>query len=174
MHAQLTDHNTERLFIRMLTEDDVDTWELFFKDTDVFEYYPSTMQYNENYARDWISKQIQRYQDEGFGLMALIEKDSGILIGQCGLISQQLDGLEEVEIGYHIMKEYRGKGYATEAAQHFKKVAFNQLFLDSVISIIHPENVASQMVASRNGMTKEKSTLWQDMKAFVYRVAQEK
>ncbi|MBT5403741.1 MAG: GNAT family N-acetyltransferase [Crocinitomicaceae bacterium] len=172
MHAQLTNQNTERLSIRMLTENDIDSWELFLKDTDVFEYYPSTMQYNENYAHDWITKQIQRYQDEGFGLMALIDKESGVLIGQCGLIRQKLDGLDEVEIGYHIRKEYRGNGYATEAAKHFKKVAFNQLFLDSVISIIHPENIASQMVASRNGMTKEKSTLWQGMKSFVYRVAQ--
>ncbi|MBT4776581.1 MAG: GNAT family N-acetyltransferase [Crocinitomicaceae bacterium] len=172
MHARLTNQNTERLSIRMLTENDIDSWELFLKDTDVFEYYPSTMQYNENYAHDWITKQIQRYQDEGFGLMALIDKESGVLIGQCGLIRQKLDGLDEVEIGYHIRKEYRGNGYATEAAKHFKKVAFNQLFLDSVISIIHPENIASQMVASRNGMTKEKSTLWQGMKSFVYRVAQ--
>ena len=172
MHARLTNQNTERLSIRMLTENDIDSWELFLKDTDVFEYYPSTMQYNENYAHDWITKQIQRYQDEGFVLMALIDKESGVLIGQCGLIRQKLDGLDEVEIGYHIRKEYRGNGYATEAAKHFKKVAFNQLFLDSVISIIHPENIASQMVASRNGMTKEKSTLWQGMKSFVYRVAQ--
>ena len=156
MHARLTNQNTERLSIRMLTENDIDSWELFLKDTDVFEYYPSTMQYNENYAHDWITKQIQRYQDEGFGLMALIDKESGVLIGQCGLIRQKLDGLDEVEIGYHIRKEYRGNGYATEAAKHFKKVAFNQLFLDSVISIIHPENIASQMVEIGRASCRER------------------
>lgn len=174
MSSRITIQNTERLIVRPLNEDDIQKWDVFLKDSDVFKYYPNTMKYNENYAEYWVNVQIERYRDKGFGLMALEDKISGNLIGQCGLIRQKLDGLEEVEIGYHLLKEHRGQGYATEAAQHFKALAFNQLFLDSVISIIHPENIASQMVASRNGMTKEKSTIWQGMKSFLYRVAQQK
>ena len=169
MSEYLTSQETQRLIIRQLNDGDVNSWEAFLSDGSPFRYYPKTMTIDKNTAKDWVDRQIRRYEKDGFGLMALECKETGQLVGQCGLIRQQIDGKDELEIGYHIIEEYRTKGYASEAAQYFKHFAFEQLEVKSVISIIHPDNVASQMVASRNGMIKEKTTIWNEMKSFVYR-----
>ena len=169
MDEYLTSQETERLVIRPLNQNDVSSWESFIADDSAFRYYPKTMKIDKDLAQSWVDRQLTRYSEDGFGLMALESKETGKLIGQCGLIKQEVDGQDEIEIGYHIIEEYRAKGYATEAAEFFKFFAFKELAVESVISIIHAENVASQMVASRNGMVKEKSTIWKDMKSFIYR-----
>jgi len=169
MNEYLTSRETKRLVIRPLNQNDVKSWESFVSDGSGFRYYPNTMKIDKNMAQTWIDRQLMRYNQDGFGLMALESKETGELIGQCGLIKQEVDGKDEIEIGYHIIEEHRAKGYATEAAEYFKFFAFEQLSIKSVISIIHAENVASQMVASRNGMVKEKSTIWKEMKSFIYR-----
>jgi RimJ/RimL family protein N-acetyltransferase len=89
---------------------------------------------------------------------ALIEKESGRLVGQCGLLIQTIDGIEELEIGYSILPAFRNKGYASEAAQKCKLFAFENKLSDSVISCILPGNIFSEQVAIKNSMTLEKIT----------------
>jgi len=66
---------------------------------------------------------------------------------------QDVDGKEYMEVGYAILPEYWGKGYASEATQKCKEFAFNNNFKDELISNIHINNIASQKVALKNGMT---------------------
>ena len=169
MTEYLTIQQSERLIIRPLNQSDVETWKEFLSNERATKHFPDAMS-TPDFAQKWIDSQLKRYNNKGMGLMALEHKLTGNLIGQCGLLTQEVDGVDEVEIGYHVMPQYWAQGYATEAAIFFKNFAFENKIADSVISIIHAENVGSQMVASRNGMTKEKTTIWRDMKAFVYRV----
>jgi RimJ/RimL family protein N-acetyltransferase len=90
--------------------------------------------------------------------MALIHRKTGELVGQCGLLKQTLDGRTELEIGYHIIPRFRGRGFATEAARAFKQYAFDNNLSDSIVSIIHVDNVRSQRVAEKNGMQRESKT----------------
>lgn len=142
---------TERLHIRRLTMDDLDDWMKFVKGKDSLNFFPLMSATVED-GKKWIEFQLVRYEKFGYGLMALIEKVSGEFVGQCGLLNQEVEGLSEIEIGYHILPCFRGKGYASEAAITFKKLAFEKGITDSVISIINPENTASIKVAENNGM----------------------
>jgi RimJ/RimL family protein N-acetyltransferase len=100
----------------------------------------------------------------------LIEKDSGQLVGQCGLLVQEVDEKQELEIGYSILPDYRNKGYASEAAQKCRNFAFENNFSDSLISIIHVDNIRSEKVALNNGMRKTKSTIYKEIPVNIFRI----
>jgi [ribosomal protein S5]-alanine N-acetyltransferase len=90
---------------------------------------------------------------------ALIDKQTGALVGQCGLLVQTIDDKQELEIGYSLMPAHRGKGFALEAAKKCKEFAFENNYSNSLISVIVPQNIASIKVALNNGMTLDKSTI---------------
>jgi RimJ/RimL family protein N-acetyltransferase len=107
-------------------------------------------------AEWWIERQLGRYERDGHGLVALLLRAGGDLVGQAGLLTQDVEGTEELEVGYHLVPRFRGKGLATEAARAFMDLALSAGMADTVVSIIGRANVASQRVAIRNGMTRER------------------
>lgn len=161
---------TDRLLTRFLVKDDYKAWSDFLSDNESIRYLPeSRFNSAEEWAKFWVNKQINRYKEKTYGLHALIEKKTGILIGQCGLLLQDVDGIKEVEVGYHIIHNYRGKGFATEAAKAFKTFALDKQQCDSVISIIHTDNITSQSVAKKNGMQIEQETKWMGLPVYIFR-----
>lgn len=170
---KISSFQTKRLLIRNLTMDDVEPWLEFLQGENSLEFLPFTGPTIEH-SKKWIEKQLNRYKDDGHGLMALVDKDTGRMVGQCGLLKQEIDGNVEIEIGYHIVPVFRGKGYATEAAIAFKKLAFKKKMAASIISIIHVDNIKSQKVAERNGMKRDYITrdlkLIKDVPHYVYRI----
>jgi ribosomal-protein-alanine N-acetyltransferase len=86
----------------------------------------------------------------GFTLWALVERATGELLGDCGLI--HLDGGPEIEVGYRLRRDRWGLGYATEAARACVAHGFEALGLDRVCGVTHPANVASQRVLQKCGM----------------------
>ena len=160
---------TERLLFRKLYIDDMLPWQTFLANEACTAYYPQHMRNNPvDGALKWMEKQICRYRDGKGGLMAVIEKDSGKFIGQCGLIIQEVDDQPELEVGYHFLPEYWGMGYATEAAIAMKKLGFSISKVDRIISIIQKDNLASQHVARRNGMNVLKETVWNTLHVKIY------
>ncbi len=94
-------------------------------------------------------ERFRRHWDEhGFGLWALEEKSSGLLVGRSGLSLHRLWPAEP-ELGWMLDPCVRGQGYATEAGAAALHHAFGRLALERVVSIIHPENVSSFSVAER-------------------------
>jgi [ribosomal protein S5]-alanine N-acetyltransferase len=144
---------SRRLVTRRLTKNDAAIWAEFFADNEAFEFLPSSGSIsNAEKAAEWIDRQINRYKDNTYGLLALIEKSNHDFIGQCGLLTQEVDGMKELEVGYHVLKKYRGQGYATEAAGLFINHAFKNKLSTSVISIIDIWNLKSKRVAEKNGL----------------------
>jgi RimJ/RimL family protein N-acetyltransferase len=155
-------------------ESDFDTWLEFCK-------YPKSLDYifsQEQLAvqdpvercKMWFARVFCRYENGLGGMNALIDKQTQQLVGQCGLLIQTIDNLEELEIGYSLMPQHRGKGYAIEAATKCKQFAFANNFRDSLISTIHINNDASAKVALANGMKLDKTTVSNGDPVNIYRV----
>jgi len=138
---------TERLFLRHYTLDDVDGLLEIFSDPVAMKYYPSTktIQQTEN----WIKWNLESYQSNGFGLWAVVLKDNDEFIGDCGITQQSVDDKQETEIGYHIKRVHWGRGLATEAAKACLDYGFSVLNLRRLVSIVDPNNIASRKVADR-------------------------
>jgi RimJ/RimL family protein N-acetyltransferase len=98
----------------------------------------------------------------------MILKSNGELIGDCGLTIQDVEGVREVEIGYHVRRDLWGQGLATEAARVCRDYGFANLQADHLISLIRPENLQSRRVAEKNGMTVEKEIVWRGLQHLVY------
>ncbi|HEY5825692.1 MAG TPA: GNAT family N-acetyltransferase, partial [Cyclobacteriaceae bacterium] len=150
--------------------DDYDQWLEFFKDPASFIHWKSEQQSPEKECSDWYEKQFNRYEFDRGGMNALIEKSSGKLIGHCGLLVQQVDGITELEIGYSLLLNGRNKGYATEAAMKCKEYAFANNLTSSLISIISLTNQPSMNVAVKNGMKPEKQTVYNGNEVMIYRI----
>lgn len=109
--------------------------------------------FSDEEVRSWLRRQLQRYEEYGFGLWAVILKESGEFIGQCGVTMQVVEDELVPEVGYLFERAHWHKGYATEAARACRDYAFDVLGFEAVYSIIRDTNLASQGVARRNGMT---------------------
>lgn len=148
---------TERLYLREMNQSDFASLCRILKDDETMYAYEGA--FNDDEVREWLDRQIARYQKWGFGLWAVVLKETNEMIGQCGLTMQSWKDEEVLEIGYLFERAYWHNGYATEATQACKKYAFETLNAMEVCSIIRDTNTASQNVAIRNGMTvKDKWT----------------
>jgi len=143
---------TKRLELREMTQEDFPALCKILQDEDVMYAYEGAFSTQE--AQDWLDKQLLRYKEHGFGLWAVVLKENGSMIGQCGLTLQDYKDSQILEVGYLFQKEYWHLGYASEAAIACKEYAFDKLNANEVYSIIRDTNLASQNVALRNGMIR--------------------
>lgn len=163
---------SERLCSRPLTIKDADIWAGFFDDEETLTFLPQfgleKLSHNLDKAIFWMERNLKRYSDKQFGFHALIERASGQFIGQCGLLNQNVEATQMLEVAYHILPGYRGLGYASEAARLFRDYAFNCGLSETLVSIIASHNTKSQKVACKNGMhfTERKKWLGLDVMIF--------
>lgn len=143
---------TERLYLRELNQNDFGALCKILKDDETMYAYEGA--FSDQEVQDWLDRQLSRYREYGFGLWAVVLKEMGEVIGQCGLTMQPWKNEEVLEIGYLFQRKFWHNGYASEAAAACKKYAFEVLKADEVCSIIRDTNIPSQKVAERNGMTK--------------------
>lgn len=160
---------TERLQLRSLSTSDQDRLMNFYGDPDVTRYYYFEDAPQTNCIKG-IEKQLWRYKTYDVGLAGLALKGSNEIIGMCGLLHQELEGSLALEVGYGLMKEYWGKGYAIEAAKFCRDFAFGNEIADKLISMIHPQNLASQSVALRNGMKLSQVTSYKGHEMQIYQI----
>jgi ribosomal-protein-alanine N-acetyltransferase len=165
---------SERLITRFLQTEDSEIWKTFLKNPEATELFPQVFRDDpEEQATIWIERQQTRYNDNRFGLQAIIEKSSGKFVGQCGLLAQEVDGIHYTEVGYHVLPEYWGKGYAPEAARLFLNYGFTEFGLENIISIINIHNTKSQRVAQKNGLVRGNQTKWNDIDVHLWKVKRE-
>ena len=142
---------TTRLQLREMTLSDMSALSSILQDEKVMYAYNGA--FSDEETLNWMQKQLQRYKDYGFGLWGVFLKDTGKMIGQCGITMQEYKTAQVPEIGYLLAHKYWHKGYAIEAATACRDYGFNTLHLNALYSIIRDTNIASQNVALRNGMT---------------------
>ena len=146
---------TERLYLRPLTFLDAKDLSLVLSDKESMKHYPHAFSMEE--VQNWIKRNIERYQKDGFGLWAVIRKSDHQFLGDCGITLQNIDGEILPEIGFHIIKTYCNKGYASEAAAACKEYAIEQLGFTSIYSYSEIGNKASQRVSAKIGLKKIKT-----------------
>ena len=140
---------TDRLFLREMTDADFEALYRVLADSDIMQHYPYT--FDEKRVRGWIAKNIERYAMLGFGLWAVCRKDTGEMIGDCGLTLQQIHSKICPEIGYHIRGDQQRNGYAKEAAIAVRNWAFANTPFNMVFSYMQANNLPSIQTARSYG-----------------------
>ncbi len=162
---------TTRLLLRPFTRSDVDAMFAIIGDPVAMQYYPRTFTHED--AADWIDRNLRRYENDEYGLLAVVLKDSGEMIADCGLSWQSADGEPVLELGYHLRRDHWGHGYATEAARACMDYAFRELAVEKLVSLILEQNGASQRVAQRNGMRVERQVMHSGRPHLMYAITRE-
>lgn len=161
--------HSERIQFRKLTEQDKGIWESFFEHNDHLRFLAQDPALGAEFLSNrWINFQLDRYQKNSFGLLALIDKNTGDFIGQAGLLTRELNGKTELEIAYSLIPKYWRRGFATEAVICLKNYAKSKQLADRLISIIHFENKGSIAVAKKHGFKKLFETTYMEMPVHVY------
>jgi RimJ/RimL family protein N-acetyltransferase len=120
----------------------------------------------------WIENQQERYAKDGYGYWLALDKSTGEVIGQAGLVRQEVDGVSEAGLGYIIHHPYWRRGLAIEAAAASVNYAF-EIGKRRVIALIRPENEPSRGVAERLGMQIEGRTVHAGLEHLIYSISRD-
>lgn len=143
----------KRLRFRKLTEKDIPSWIEFFIDNNRLKYLGIDLHKSkETLAEEWIKTQLNRYENQGLGHLAVEHKENGNFIGMGGILPRELNDIKEYEIAYSLKPNYWGYGYATEIARKMIEFGSENIDTNRFISIIDVDNVGSANVAKKNGM----------------------
>ena len=145
---------TQRLNARHLVIDDVNDLFGILSDKATMKFYPRPLSFEE--VKNWVIRSINSYEENGYGLWALVLKEKEEFIGQCGISNQNIDGKVVPEIGYHINKSFWNMGLATEAAMASLRLGFERFNLDEIFIHTYTRNIPSQQVALKLGMSLKK------------------
>lgn len=148
---------TERLILRKFEEADAERMFLMDSHPEVMKYIGIPPLSDIRETEKIIAMILQQYKDHGVGRLAMIEKKSNLLIGWSGLklLTQEVNGYKNVfDLGYRLLPEYWGKGYASESAKASLDFGFNGLKIDIIYAHAHSENHASNHVLRKLGFRK--------------------
>lgn len=165
---------TKRFTLRPFEETDYsDLWKIF-GDAETMVFYPEA--FTPKQLKALIRRNRKRAVRYGFGLFALMEKETGELVGDCGITIQDIQGKNQYEIGYHIRKDRWGRGYAPEAAKAIKEYGFQELGMRRLFSYMAKNHHQSRRVAEKIGMRVEseyRNPRNRNLLTIVYSVASE-
>src|SRR5688572_32214269 len=165
----MIDLKTKRLILRPFRESDLDDMAALMANQDFMRFSLGVLSREQTAA--FLGKITARDRDGLPSQLAVLLRANERLIGYCGFFAQAVDSVEEIEIGYRLDPDLWGQGLATEAARAVRDYGFGELNLPRLISLIHPDNVASQRVAEKNGMTPEKETVFRGFPTIVYSIS---
>ncbi len=147
---------TKRLILRHQVIEDLDDLWALYCNPNITQYIPDAPRSRAEAKEELEWHRHGHPKHPELGLWATIHKESGKFIGRCGLLPWTIEGQYDVEVAYTIVQEYWGQGLGTEAAKGILHYGFEQLHLPRLICLIDPDNMASQRVAEKMGMTLEK------------------
>ena len=161
---------TERLRLRPLRDDrsDVEALLAVLGDPESMRFYPAP--FDREATRAWIDRQLERYERDGFGLLAIEDRVTGEVIGDCGPTVQEADGESYVELGWHVLWSRQRRGIATEAGTACRDEVFASLETPFLISLIRPENTPSRRVADKLGFEIWRGTIRAGWGHLIYRL----
>jgi RimJ/RimL family protein N-acetyltransferase len=146
--------STPRLILREISPTDLPGLHRIYSDRECMQFYPAPKSYHETQA--WFQElAFDSYAKNGFGLWAVVSRDTGDLIGDCGLTLQTTPAGQEPEVGYHLCREFWHQGLATEAARACVRYGLDTLRMLRAVSITSPGNLPSQRVADKVHQRRE-------------------
>ncbi len=148
---------SERLLFRQYTMADLDVLYAIISDPETMQYYPKP--YDWEGCERWIRWNLDNYESYGFGLWALVLKETGEFVGDCGITMQMIDGELLPEIGYHIRKDHWKEGLGSEAAKAVRDWAFRHTEYAALYSYMNARNLPSWKTAASVGMERVKAYL---------------
>jgi RimJ/RimL family protein N-acetyltransferase len=160
---------TARLILRMFREEDLDAYAAMCADQEVMRYLGDGKALTRSEAWRQMALILGHWRLRGFGLWAVEERGTGMLLGRIGFFEPE--GWPGFELGWMLRRASWGKGYATEGARRALAHAFTAMERDHLISLIRPANRASIRVAERLGETLEGRTDLYGQEVLVYGVA---
>ena len=155
---------TERLILRQFTMNDREALLAITQEPDIFQYFPTKSAWTMDKAERSIEHQTNHWQTFGYGQMAVTLRETGQLMGWCGL--EFLLDTNETEVGYLLGHEFWGKGYATESAQACVEFGRSGIGLQEIIGLTDPLNIASQRVLEKCGLTFTRRQVYFGMEMF--------
>lgn len=129
-------------------------------------FYPDMA--NPGRGAQWIQWNLDHYATHGFGLWVIEHRETGSFLGDCGLTYQPVEGVQLLEVGYHLHAQHRGQGYATEAGRASIAYSFDELDAQLVCSIVDPANTPSRAVAARLHTSQRIFTNTTDQELWLY------
>ena len=162
---------TQRLILRAFCEADLNAYAEMCADPEVMRYIGNGQPLSRSESWRNIAMMLGHWQLRGYGMWAVEEHSSGVMIGRIGC--WQPEGWPGFEIGWTLRRAYWGRGFATEAARAAMNHAFGELKQSHVISLIRPENAASRRVAEKLGEKLEGTTEIFGGEAVVYEISRE-
>lgn len=147
----MTEVETERLQLRQWKEQDFAPFAEYYADKEKAKYVGGQKKLDAAWRH--FALQIGHWQLKGFGYWAVDETVTGNFIGCVGL--WQSAGWPELELGYWLLHQYQGKGYAREAAIACREYARQVLRAESLVSYIDPNNTRSMKLAESLGAKRE-------------------
>ena len=139
---------TARLHLRPLTMEDLNVHHEIVGSDPQVTWNGKALTLDESRAS--LERKIQHWEEHGFGMWAIVDKQKGNLLGHAGL--QRLEDTDQVEIGYYLGRPAWGKGVATEAGAASLRFGFEVLKLPQIAAVVRPENSASQNVLTKLGL----------------------
>lgn len=141
---------SKRLIFRKVEDDDFDVIAKMMRDEGVRRIWGHY--FSDDDVRAWIERRKKGYQDHGIDYLLAIQKETGEVVGQIGILRENIEGKDVWGIGYILNGDARGCGYATEGAKAMAEYAFETMGVEKLICDIRPMNTESIAVAKRIGM----------------------
>jgi len=117
---------------------------------------------------EWLGRQVDHWRQHGFGLWMARDRATGQFVGRGGLHHVEIDGRNEIEVGYCFRAEFWGRGLATELARASVRIAFTELRLPELVCFTLPTNGASQRVMQKAGFRYERDLVYKDLPHVFY------
>ncbi len=158
--------------LRRWREEDLEPYARLCADPEVMRFIGDGSTLDREQSGEQVSRFVRHWDERGFGLWALEEKEGGAFVGFAGLSYQGdwPEGEHKTEVGWRLDRAFWGRGLATEAAKASVTYGLETLELERIISIIQPGNTASRRVAEKAGLTPRGETRWRNSKVVWYAI----
>lgn len=160
---------TTRLLIRKFTPEDLDELIKMRSVAEVNKYLGGTRLQNPPAITKRMQVYFDSYEKYGFGVCAMIWKETGAFFGWSGL--QPLEDTGEIEVGYGMKKEFWRRGIGFECAMAWLKYGFETAGLERIVAVAAPENTGSWGIMEKLGMTYEKTEFHYEMMCKFYAIS---
>jgi RimJ/RimL family protein N-acetyltransferase len=144
---------TGRLILRQYEATDLAAIAQILGDAKTMQFWPEP--FDRKAATAWLSRAMRSYEAHGFGRWLVVRKQDNLVIGDCGILKVEINGVPENDLGYIIHHPWWRQGYASEAAQACLDYGLQQLRLGRLVANMADDHAGSIAVAEKLGMKLE-------------------